>query len=604
MIIAGVDIGNSTTEVALAKVNGDEIRFLASGISNTTGIKGTPQNVEGVRHALEDAVRKANLTIKDIDLLRINEATPVISDIAMEAITETIITESTMIGHNPTTPGGVGLGIGITIPIFELEKCKHGEEVIVVIPKNVDYEDAAKIINNAFSKGVEVKGAIAQKDDGVLIATRLQRRIPIVDEVKQIEKVPIGMLACVEVAEPGYTIKTLSNPYGIASVFNLTAEETKNIVPVARALIGNRSAVVIRTPKGEVQERKIPAGTLIIKENNRTFTVDIEEGAEAIMNAVESTWPLVDAEGTPGTNVGGLIARIKETMADVTGQDSSNIQIQDVLAVDTLVRQKVKGGIAEEFSSENAVALAAMVKSSKLPMEKVAQKIEQEIGIAVEIAGIEANMAIIGALTTPGTELPLAILDLGGGSTDAALMTKNGEVKSVHMAGAGEMVNMLIKTELGIEDKYLVEDIKKYPVCRVESLFSIRLEDGTVRFFKEPLDPRTFARVCLLREDGLLPLPPELNMEKVINVRRNAKRKVFVTNALRALSKVAPAGNIRLIDFVVMVGGSALDFEIPEMISDTLAGYGIVAGRGNIRNVEGPRNAVATGLVLSRCKRK
>lgn len=219
MIIAGVDIGNSTTEVALAKVNGDEIRFLASGISNTTGIKGTPQNVEGVRHALEDAVRKANLTIKDIDLLRINEATPVISDIAMEAITETIITESTMIGHNPTTPGGVGLGIGITIPIFELEKCKHGEEVIVVIPKNVDYEDAAKIINNAFSKGVEVKGAIAQKDDGVLIATRLQRRIPIVDEVKQIEKVPIGMLACVEVAEPGYTIKTLSNPYGIASVF-------------------------------------------------------------------------------------------------------------------------------------------------------------------------------------------------------------------------------------------------------------------------------------------------------------------------------------------------------------------------------------------------
>jgi len=604
MIIAGVDIGNSTTEVALAKVNGDEIRFLASGISNTTGIKGTPQNVEGVRHALEDAVRKANLTIKDIDLLRINEATPVISDIAMEAITETIITESTMIGHNPTTPGGVGLGIGITIPIFELEKCKHGEEVIVVIPKNVDYEDAAKIINRALSKGVEVRGAIVQKDDGVLIANRLERKIPIVDEVKQIEKVPLGMLACIEVAEPGYTIKTLSNPYGIASVFNLTSEETKNIVPVARALIGNRSAVVIKTPKGEVQERKIPAGTLIIKGENRTLTVDIEEGAEAIMSAVEGMWPLVDAEGTPGTNVGGLIARIKETMADVTGQESSNIRIQDILAVDTLVQQKVRGGIAEEFSSEDAVALAAMVKSSKLPMEKVAQKIEQEIGIPVEIAGIEANMAVLGALTTPGTELPVAILDLGGGSTDAALMTKNGEVRSVHLAGAGEMVNMLIGTELGIEDKYLVEDIKKYPVCKVESLFSIRLEDGTVRFFEEPLDPKTFARVCLLKEGELLPLPPQLSMEKVVAVRRNAKRKVFVTNALRALSKVAPAGNIRLIDFVVMVGGSALDFEVPEMISDTLAGYGVVAGRGNIRGTEGPRNAVATGLVLSRCKRK
>lgn len=38
----------------------------------------------------------------------------------METITETIITESTMIGHNPKTPGGVGLGVGLTITPQEL----------------------------------------------------------------------------------------------------------------------------------------------------------------------------------------------------------------------------------------------------------------------------------------------------------------------------------------------------------------------------------------------------------------------------------------------------------------------------------------------------
>ena len=32
---------------------------------------------------------------------------------------------------------------------------------------------------------------------------------------------------------------------------------------------------------------------------------------------------------------------------------------------------------------------------------------------------------------------------------------------------------------------------------------------------------------------------------------------------------------------------------------EEFAGYGIVCGRGNIRGTEGPRNAVATGLVLS-----
>ncbi len=87
-------------------------------------------------------------------------------------------------------------------------------------------------------------------------------------------------------------------------------------------------------------------------------------------------------------------------------------------------------------------------------------------------------------------------------------------------------------------------------------------------------------------------------------MRRKAKREVFVTNALRALKRVAPAQNIRLIDFVVLVGGSALDFEIPNMITEELAKYSVVAGRGNIRGSLGPRNAVATGLVLSSVGRK
>jgi diol dehydratase reactivase alpha subunit len=86
-------------------------------------------------------------------------------------------------------------------------------------------------------------------------------------------------------------------------------------------------------------------------------------------------------------------------------------------------------------------------------------------------------------------------------------------------------------------------------------------------------------------------------------VRRKAKGEVFVTNAVRALERVAPARNVRLLDHVVLVGGSALDFEIPTMITDALSRYGVVSGRGNIRGVEGPRNAVATGLVLT-CRRQ
>lgn len=603
MIIAGADIGNNTTEVALARVKDNLLEFISVGLSATTGIKGTPDNVVGVKIAIEDAARIAGISFKDIDFIRINEATPVIADVAMETITETIITESTMIGHNPSTPGGAGLGTGTTVPVFNLDECTKGEDIITIIPGNVDFEDAASYINRALKKGINVNGAIVQKDDGVLIANRLAKNIPIVDEVSLIEKVPLRTKSVVEVADPGFTIKTLSNPYGVATAFSLDPDETKSIVPISRALIGNRSAVVIRTPLGDVKERRIPAGSLLIRGEYSKATVDIENGSGMIMEAVDRLWPLSDVEGSAGSNVNGLLSRVRESMSIVTGQTTNDIKIQDILAVDTLVQQKVKGGLANEFFSEDAVALAAMVKSSRLPMEKVAKKISDEIKISVQIGGVEANMAILGALTTPGVTTPLAVLDLGGGSTDAAFINSDNKINAVHLAGAGEMVNMLIAAELGVNDKGIVEDIKRYPVAKVESLFSIRLEDGKVKFYEDPLDPKVFARVVLLKGKELVPLPSDVNIEKVRMVRRKAKEKVFVKNALRALSRVAPAGNIRLIDFVVLVGGSALDFEIPEIISDALAEFGIVSGRGNIRSSEGPRNAVATGLVLSAFKK-
>ena len=48
-----------------------------------------------------------------------------------------------------------------------------------------------------------------------------------------------------------------------------------------------------------------------------------------------------------------------------------------------------------------------------------------------------------------------------------------------------------------------------------------------------------------------------------------------------------------------MVGGSSLDFELPNMLTDVLAYYGITSGKGNIRGCMGPRNAVATGLLYA-----
>ena len=598
--IAGIDIGNSSTEVALATLDeAGTLTITHSALAETTGIKGTLRNVFGIQEALALVARGAGIAVSDISLIRINEATPVIGDVAMETITETIITESTMIGHNPKTPGGAGLGTGITITPQELLTRPADAPYILVVSSAFDFADIASVINASLRAGYQITGVILQRDDGVLVSNRLEKPLPIVDEVLYIDRIPLGMLAAIEVAVPGKVIETLSNPYGIATVFNLSPEETKNIVPMARALIGNRSAVVVKTPSGDVKARAIPAGNLELLAQGRTVRVDVAAGAEAIMKAVDGCGRLDNVTGESGTNIGGMLEHVRQTMAELTNKPSSEIFIQDLLAVDTSVPVSVTGGLAGEFSLEQAVGIASMVKSDRLQMAMIAREIEQKLNIDVQIGGAEAEAAILGALTTPGTTRPLAILDLGAGSTDASIINPKGDIIATHLAGAGDMVTMIIARELGLEDRYLAEEIKKYPLAKVESLFHLRHEDGSVQFFSTPLPPAVFARVCVVKADELVPLPGDLALEKVRAIRRIAKERVFVTNALRALRQVSPTGNIRDIPFVVLVGGSSLDFEVPQLVTDALAHYRLVAGRGNIRGSEGPRNAVATGLILS-----
>jgi len=603
-VVVGVDIGNSTTEVCAARIASDgSIDFFGSALIPTTGVKGTVKNSKGVVEAVCRSLRDAEIPLSEVEAVLVNEATPVISGLAMETITETIITESTMIGHDPRTPSGCGLGMGVTTHLDDLDEVTADTAVVIVVPAGRDFEDTAASIRAAQSRGVDVQAAILCSDDAVLVTNRLLHPIPVVDEVSRIEAVPVGMLAAVEVAAPGRNIRTLSNAYGLATLFELDPDETRIVSPVARALTGNRSAVVVRTPAGDVTDRSIPAGSLELIGEKKRITIDVGTGADAIMEAVNRVAPLSDAIGESGTNAGGMIANVRYSMAELSNQSTDDVHIRDLLAVDTTIPQEVRGGLAGEVALENAVALAAMVRTKGSGMQQVADAIQRSLtdvggeNLRVIIGGVEAEMATRGALTTPGTEKPLVVLDLGGGSTDAALIEISGEITATHMAGAGDLVTKLISTELGIDNIEVAEEIKRCPLAKAESFYHIRLEDGTVQFFSKPLPTNTFARVVTLSENGLEPIATRHSLDKIRDVRRSAKHRVFVVNALRSLATVSPNRDLRQIGFVVLLGGCALDFEIPDMIADALAPYGIVCGTGNVRGTEGPRNAVASGLI-------
>lgn len=597
-LIAGVDIGNSTTEVCIGGINEEgKIRFLSSTSRMTTGTKGTLANVVGIIAALEDAMNKLNKSVSELSLIRINEATPVIGDTAMETITETIITGSSMIGHNPATPAGAGQAVGSILSIEHLAEGRADIPYIITANKDYSYDDIAKIVNH-YNRDLTIVGLILQADEAILVWNRLEHKIPVVDEVKGIQSIPENKLAAIEVAMTGQSIRMLSNPYGIATLLKLNAEETRSATPIAKSLIGKRSAVVIKTPHGNVKENVLPAGEIYI-EADKTYHINIDSGADKIMEVLSSAGEIKDISGQANSNVGNMLSNIKLGMGKVTGESDHTIKITDILAVDTLAPVPISGSLAGETCMEKAVGIAAMVKTNQLPMEKIAEELKKQLHLYVKVAGVEAVMATLGAITTPGTMLALAILDLGGGSTDAAIINQDGQVSSTHQAGAGELVSMLIQTELGLTSRITAEQIKKYPLAKIESLFHMRLESGAMHFFEEAIDPRYFGNVVLLHPDEMIKIEENIPLEKIVEVRREAKRKVFVKNAIRALTKVAPDHNLRNIPNVVLVGGSADDFEVPEMLMEEFANLKIVCGRGNIRGIEGPRNAVATGLVLS-----
>ena len=61
--VAGVDVGNNSTEIALARLTGDgAVEIVSSAMVRTVGIKGTSRNALGVIEGLDLALGRAGMT--------------------------------------------------------------------------------------------------------------------------------------------------------------------------------------------------------------------------------------------------------------------------------------------------------------------------------------------------------------------------------------------------------------------------------------------------------------------------------------------------------------------------------------------------------------
>lgn len=554
-LVAGVDVGNSTTEIAVARVEpGGEPAWLFVARRETTGPKGSAACAEGVADLIARAERRLG---ERPHLAVLAELHPVESDLLELGRIEELALRRTAIARPASdTPSGAGVGVGTLVSLEQIQQTAGAGTVIPVVG-DADFEAAAAALREARDRGWTIAAAIVQGDDGVLIGNRFDRSVPIVDEVGDAGELPLSALAAVEVAEAGATVDSLSDPLKLGVLLGFGPEEARAARTAARAVAGCRAAIVVRTRDAGPDERTADAPVTLVLANGE------EE-------------PL-DERGEPPPP--GALAAVRGPFGDRNG-------LLDVFWR-SLPAPSDDPGFARRLARRRAVALALLAHGEG---SSLTDAVGSLCAGGSRVVARESDAAVLGASTTPGAGRAPFVLDLGGGTVD--LHRDEGAVVT---AGAGDLVTRICAAllECGLP---LAERAKRHRSARVETPFTLHHEDGSRTFLGEPADPAALGRLCVVEGHALAPLPAPLAPEVWLGLRRAAKRDVLGANVMRAVEAI---GGVPRGELVTLVGGSASDREVVDVVAAALDPLDVAVARGNVLGRHGPRAAVAVGLVLA-----
>ena len=177
VLVAGVDVGNSTTEVALARVEpGREPEWLLVLRRPTSGPKGSEACAEGVADLLARAGRRLG---ERPHLLLLAELHPVETGLVeLGRLEELDLARTAIARPASTTPSGTGVAAGRLRSLDELEQAPPDGSAAIPVIAGIDFERAAALLRAARDRGWTIAAAIVQADDAVLIGNRLDRAYP------------------------------------------------------------------------------------------------------------------------------------------------------------------------------------------------------------------------------------------------------------------------------------------------------------------------------------------------------------------------------------------------------------------------------------------
>ena len=556
MLVAGVDVGNATTEVALARlIPGRAPEHLGVTRGPTTGAKGTAASAQGVLDLIERAGRRLGEQPQRILLADLH---PVETGLRELSADDTEDLGGVGIARPASsTPSGVGAAAGRLVDLDELADDPAAVPVIPIVG-TVDFDEAARLLNDARERGWQIVALVVSQDDGVLIGNRVDRSLPIIDEVADAATLPRGAWAAVEVAPLGSTVVQLADPLRLAVLLSLDPERARGARNAARALVGHRAGIAVRREASGGGSTRDEARRATLRDGS-TVAIDV---------------------GTHPPGLGGVAA--------VEGVDA---RLLDVFWA-PLPAADDNAALALQLHRRRAVGLAVLAERDDRELERaLAERTDAEI----IVVAAETAAAVAGASTTPGAGRAPIVIDIGGGTVDLHVEL-DGQARAVAAAGAGLLVDRICGALLGI-DPLRAERAKQLPSVHVETPFILRHEDGSRTFLHQPAPAHTVAHLCVTerREGSLDPLAASLAPELWGRLRRAAKRDVIAANLRRAIEAV---GGLPRGELAILVGGCAEDAEVVDEIALALADLDLAIARGDVLGQHGPRAAVAVGLVL------
>ncbi len=547
-LIAGVDIGNSTTEIVIQ----DGGAPVAWGRRPTRGTKGSAGSVQAAAALLRAIEAENDIRVDRVLVAPWRPVTTALTRVAEPPPDTGRVQVLDCAGHSVSGDDAV-----VGTPWDVSGQPPDARSVIAVVPPGIGYRQAVARIGEMAARGCPVSGVAAARDEAVLIASRLGLDIPVVDGIDTRSALGCTRLL-VEVRASGQCVRTACDAFALKTLLGVDDRHADAVSLVARWVRDERAVVVGLREAGAGGDEK-PA-------TNRTITWRSGE-----------TVDLFDAIALLASRPVGAVTTcaLPRTQA-----------VSDLWGVD-ITRVVAERGIRSPGRNREVV-LASLSGEHPDPVENLSAT----FGVPVDVAGSEAEAASTGARTTPGLTAGALVLDIGGGTID--LVGEDG----VTAAGGGEMLSAAVANVLDVP-RGAADWIKRAPARRVESPKVLLNEDGSRHFASEdepPVPPRLVGTLVTRGPSGYASFGGALQPAEWRIIRQSLKLEVIAKNVGRVIQtyrdKVRRSG---MVD-VVIVGGPAGDDELLPAIGrlENVASF----GRGNVAGRLGHRYAVAYGLTL------